>query len=187
MDFINIGWGQKHKNYYLWNEEVLNCNACHKEIEKQFILNTLRNEIYKKIEQHPYCINCFERIKDFLEGTLTLVLIQEKPDDTIPVLPDTLISKQTKPANSIGGQILTDEDLKKEDLSKLNFSKCRLALKESFEGSKIGRNMTEELEYKDKPLTSVKDGLDLIRELAKAKPVIEYEEVKKLENKNEGE
>lgn len=109
---MNIGFNKKNKHYYLWDtKEKVNCNVCSKIINNQFILNTIYNDVFKITEQRPYCINCFELVKRKLDGCMSLVLI-EKSENLIPVLPDTLVSKGNgNLAYGLGGVVMSDKDI----------------------------------------------------------------------------
>ena len=75
-----------------------------------------------------FCPNCYEKNKQGLNGTISLVLNQTPPINSIPVFPDTLISTETQLSkSSVGGKILSDEDLLSEDPAKLDFSRCKFS------------------------------------------------------------
>ncbi len=179
-DVINIGFSDKTKRYYLWHkDERIDCYICKQMIPLQFILNTQHNKLYKCVEQHSYCHSCYQKIKKRLDGTHTLVLIEgEIPKGTFPVLPNALLTDVGGPTtgHTIGGPILSDDDLQKEDASKLNFAGCKVA---------FDPERNKQVDYKEyKPREDKLVGLDeALKDIKNQKPAIPHTEKKRIEQK----
>ena len=144
---MNIGYSKKTKSYFLWDDkEFVSCNVCHNELEGQFVLNTVYNELFKNVEQRPYCISCFEKVKKTLTGSMSHVFIEfEKPKDLIPVMPDSLVTRADGGnVHGLGGVILSENQLAKDlenPMVGLETEKCKVAFDP-------GRNI-QKLEKKD--------------------------------------
>jgi len=186
---FNVGWSKKNKEYYLWEEEEIFCNVCRNKAEKNFILNTTFNPIYKEIEQNSYCLTCFELVKSKLDGTQTLILIEKKPKDLIPVIADTLLPKIGSNVSNFGGKVLTDEDLKKEDPSKLDISRANVSFNPNrnkmvdFEKNK--RVAHKRIKQLDSPFETEQEGLDYLDSIRDAKPILPKPKTKILLGKKE--
>lgn len=177
-EFLPIGISKSEKIYYLWNpESELTCSKCQKLIHKKFLLNTFSHKLIKDYVQKIYCLNCFKTIKlqSNINESYVFVKIGEKPSDLIPVYPSVLVPEMGDFAHSVGGQTLSDEDLKKEDMTKLHMENCKFAfnplqsMMEGAEPEKIHAKVMKQIEKQDKPL-DIDDGLKALEGLASAKP-----------------
>jgi len=186
---FKIGFSKKESCYYLWDKENIFCFLCRKKQAESFLLRTEMNPLLREIEQKSYCVQCDEATKNsFKHGTRTMVLIEKKPKDCIPVIPDTLIAKSGEAANKItGGTILSSEDIAADKKAGVHYEDhTRLADRESWEGATIGAEPTERIAELDKPLLNDKHGLKYLQNLMDAEivqPEIENKSRKQLEHK----
>lgn len=178
---IQIGFCSKKNNFYLWNgEEEIKCNICQKKQGSNFVLNTILNSLFKEIEQYSYCMSCYEKIKKHLEGTHTLVVIEHnRKRNLIPVIPDSLLCSGKRNTNESGGAVfLSDEELEKEDTSKLDISRAKVSFNpnrnkmDGFEENLIQFKNADEL--LDKPIETEEEVLDFLTGLKETKPEITH-------------
>ena len=177
MTNLSIGFSKNSNRYYLWHNQEVSCNGCHKSIlEPQFILNTVYNRLFKCVEQYPYCHFCYAKVKRRLEGAHTLVLIPDIncSEELIPVIPDTLLSKnhQEYKGSTFGACILSDEELASETC-KIDTSRCKVA----FDPNRniqvdFVSNHTERIAELDSEVKSVDDAKAILQGLMDAKPVL---------------
>lgn len=189
MNQVMIGCYQNQ--YYLWNNEPIICCNCLKDIKDLFILKTFQHTLYKGIFQKTYCVNCADKIQDDDKGTKTLVIVEfPLPKNILPVLPDTLIVRQTQTAHSLGGVFQTDKEHDKDLKNGVKvINNCKWAfnphqsrqdLPDYYEkykeiGDKLNKNEVIE-EVEDKKL-EFDEGLKLLDVLGKAKPLKETKEI----------
>jgi len=180
---MNICWSKKNKKYYLLDNKI-KCNICNNYIFVNAIINTTFNELTKEIEQRPYCLNCFEKVKRNLDGSVILVLLKEHPQDSIPVINDTLIVKQKQNSQAIGGEILSDKQINKEDFSKLDISRARVSFNENRNKDLDFEKILLEFEKRKKELGTYfrdeNDFDDYLNKITESKPVIENNKKKQL-------
>lgn len=181
---FNVGFSDIQKLYFLWNKENIFCFLCRKKVTDYFVLRTEFDRLRKEISQTSYCPNCDDATKNSLKhGSRTLVRLEKRPKDCIPVIPDTLIPSGGNPVGHItGGTVLSHDDIEADKKAGVRYiDHTRLANKESIEGAQIGVMPTARLQELDKKLLTDKQGLDLLDDLGSAElaePALEYQERK---------
>ena len=164
-------FNNKEKRYFLvLTDEDLHCSFCNKVIEFGTHLFIHKSYSKKEYDKCFYCMNCIKHHKKRIYDEFVVVEATNYIPKNSIIVPDSRPSLQSGNINVFDAAI-SNKGIN-TDCSNVNvIDHTKLAGKESFDGSFIGKDMKPELELKDQHIGK-EEAFCLLDDIKSSKPIL---------------